>query len=116
MNAMSDPTRGKTSAASTPGSFAPHTRSAGEVGLGASPTPEQLATVRQALAETELPNGDHGHQLGKVRLIPFARGLWDAECECSNPDGDGVGGVSFIGDTADEVRAQYLEHLAEVLP
>ena len=54
MNAMSDPTRGKTSAASTPGSFAPHTRSAGEVGLGASPTPEQLATVRQALAETEL--------------------------------------------------------------
>ena len=33
MNAMSDPTRGKTSAASTPGSFAPHSRSAGEVAL-----------------------------------------------------------------------------------
>lgn len=76
----------------------------------------RFAELDRTPAEAELPNGDHGHRLGKVRLIPFARGLWDAECECSNPDGDGVGGVSFIGDTADEVHAQYLEHLAEVLP
>lgn len=43
MNNMSDTTRGKTSAASTPGSFAPHERSEGEVQLLDRATRVQLA-------------------------------------------------------------------------
>lgn len=51
-----------------------------------------------------------GHSLGVIHEIEFARGIFEAECECSNPDGEGVGLVRFVGPSADDVQAQFEEH------
>ena len=37
---------------------------------------------------------------------------WRGECACSNPDGDGVGGVTFTGRDVLDILDEHMEHLS----
>lgn len=54
------------------------------------------------------------HKLGEIVEVEFSRGLFEAECECSNPDGEAVGLVRFIGQDSKDVLEQHQDHLEKV--
>lgn len=53
------------------------------------------------------------HDFHYTGEIEFSRGLLGAECSCSNPDGEGVGGVSWMETTVDELVALWWDHAIE---
>lgn len=78
----------------------------------------KFANMRKDNEESGSPSGfvePEGHHLGEIHEIEFSRGMFEAECECSNPDGEGVGLVRFTGSNAEDVRAQFEEHCETLL-
>jgi hypothetical protein len=52
------------------------------------------------------------HLLGDMQQVhPLAPNLLEAECSCSNPDGNGDGLVRFSGDSLADIAVQWLEHV-----
>lgn len=77
-------------------------------------TPVQAALSTGALADDQLPAEVEGHSLGPVLKLEFSRGMVEAECECSNPDGEGSGLVRFTGYSTADLQLEFEDHLSEL--
>ena len=112
---MSDPKRGKTSAASTPGSFAPHSRSEADLEIAVSHEAAWEARYDSGLSDPDI------NQLASDVIRERARALLDGEVDLvfdfngGDEDGLFLQLVGVDGADFDDLSEEDIEAIDEVL-